>query len=81
MATRSRTAAPEAAAEQPREAYPARIAEANRPASRPATGVSAASRAVCAYCGKRDPDPEWGVLWSKRLGAHCCFRCYQARAR
>jgi hypothetical protein len=46
-----------------------------------ACGVTGGNRDVrCAYCGKCDDDPEWGVLWSKQLEAWCCFRCYQSEA-
>jgi hypothetical protein len=46
MATRSRAAAPDAAAEQPFEAYLAANAEADRPPHRSRSGVPAASRAA-----------------------------------
>jgi hypothetical protein len=35
----------------------------------------------CHFCGRHDPSPEWGVLFSVQLGARCCLRCYELKTK
>jgi len=81
-ANRARGAGPPAARRISRatgsRAPPDEDGDESEPGPDPGVGVEAPRR--CRYCGKVDPDSEWGVLRSNALGARCCSRCYRRKA-